>query len=108
MEKVSLTEKQRHWLGHLEACRSAGFSMKAYAEKHGLKLQQLYYWKKYLRQLGVLEVEQKATFVKAVCQNEPLSEKPVSIKLSNGICIEVPCDFDVAVMVDLLCFARRL
>ena len=108
MGKSSLTAKQHHWLAHLEACQSAGLSMKTYAEKHGLQLQQLYYWKKYLRQLGVLEVEQKAAFVKAVCRQEPLSEKQVSIKLANGICIEVPCDFDAAVMVDLLCFARRL
>ena len=82
--------------------------MKAYAETHGLKLQQLYSWKKHLRKLGVIEQEQKTTFVKAVCPKPSPYKKEISITLANGICIEVPCDFDTSVMMDLLCFVRGL
>jgi len=35
-------EKQRVWLDHVTACGKAEVSMKAYAERHGLDLQQFY------------------------------------------------------------------
>ena len=108
MAKAELTEKQRLWHHHLQACSAAGLSMKDYAEQHGLKLQTFYYWNKYLKRLGVAAPENSACFVKAV-RRDPYSDAgKTRISLSNGVSIEVSHDFDTAAMVDLLCAARRL
>jgi len=32
-----LSDKQREWLAHVDACGNDGSSMKAYAERHGLR-----------------------------------------------------------------------
>ncbi len=45
MDGRVLNEKQRSWLNHVEACAAEGTSMKAYAEQHGLDLQNFYFWK---------------------------------------------------------------
>jgi hypothetical protein len=36
MGEITLSDKQRGWLQHVEACTAAGGSMKVYAERHGL------------------------------------------------------------------------
>lgn len=108
MAKAELTEKQRIWHQHLQACTTAGLSMKDYAEQHGLKLQRFYYWKKYLKQLGVAAPESSARFVKAVRRETHSGAGKIRISLSNGVSIEISHDFDTAAMADLLCAARRL
>lgn len=45
MDGRDLSDRQRAWLNHVEACTAAGISMKAYAEQHGLDLQTFYFWK---------------------------------------------------------------
>jgi len=50
-----LTEVQRFWLQHYQACQSAGKSLAGYAREHGLAVKSLYYWKKRLRQLGAID-----------------------------------------------------
>lgn len=50
-----LTEKQQHWLGHVNACRRSGQSTRSYAEANGLSLAALYNWTSVLRSKGVLD-----------------------------------------------------
>ncbi len=45
MDDRELTDTQRIWLTHVEACAASGGSMKAYAKEHGLDLQNFYLWK---------------------------------------------------------------
>ena len=49
-----LTDTQRIWLTHVEACAAGGGSMKAYAEEHRLDLQRFYLWKGRLKKLGLV------------------------------------------------------
>ena len=54
-ERTGLTEKQQYWFDHLRNCQTSGGTIKAYAEKHGLSLPSLYFWKRQLREDGLLE-----------------------------------------------------
>lgn len=53
-QTVSLTKKQTYWLRHVQACDSAGMTMRGYAEANGLKVADFYSWKKSLRSKGLL------------------------------------------------------
>ena len=55
----TLSDKQRGWLAHVEACASAGGSMKVYAEHHGLNLQRFYFWKGRLKKSGLVDTKQE-------------------------------------------------
>lgn len=50
--KDELTERQRYWLGHVEACERSGQTTKAYAEVHGLSTSMMYSWRKELTNPG--------------------------------------------------------
>ena len=51
--KGGLTERQRYWLGQLEACERSGRTTKAYAQEHGLSVSMLYSWRKKLAARGL-------------------------------------------------------
>lgn len=103
----TLSGKQRAWLAHVEACRSAGVSMKSYAEHHGLDLQSFYLWNGRLKKLGVVDAKPGRQLVEAVRVLPPVDRK-TCIQLANGVSIECPGDFDAALMAALLELAMRL
>ncbi|NOY73412.1 MAG: hypothetical protein GXP14_13765, partial [Gammaproteobacteria bacterium] len=47
-QEISLTEKQRHWLEHLQASEASGKGIAAYAADQGLDARTLYAGKKIL------------------------------------------------------------
>ena len=49
-----LTEKQRHWLTHLEACEKSEQTITSYAAAHGLDRRVLYSWRSQLQRKGLL------------------------------------------------------
>ena len=55
----TLSDRQRGWLVHVEACASGGGSMKVYAEHHGLNLQRFYFWKGRLKKSGLVDTKQE-------------------------------------------------
>lgn len=56
-----LTESQRFWLKHYQACRTSGKVMADYAREHGLAVKSFYYWRKRLMQLGAIAPESPST-----------------------------------------------
>ena len=107
METGGLSAKQREWLRHVEACGAAGISMKAYAERHGLDLQQFYFWKGRLKKLGVVagsSRDRSRGAVRVVAAAGPRAR----IQLSNGISIEVPAEVDASTLTALVSAALRL
>ena len=107
MDTDAVSDKQRAWLQHIEACRSAGVSMKAYAESQGLDLQRFYFWKGQLKKLGAIDANADAGPVDPV-RLVPAAAPRARIQLSNGVSIEVPGDFDAAALAALLSAALRL
>ena len=109
--RTGRTAKQQFWLDHVQDWSSSGLSMSAYADRHGLDVQQFYRRKSQLKTLGVLpdRVEGCRTphssdaFIRTcVPETEvPQPSKPeersrscaARISLANGITIDVPAGF---------------
>ena len=51
----TLTDRDRYWLGHHEACEKSGLTAKAYARRHRLSIHGLYQARKRLRGFWALE-----------------------------------------------------
>ncbi len=49
-----LTSRQREWLAHLQRCETSGETKRAYAKRHRLSVQAMYYAAKDLRRRGAL------------------------------------------------------
>ena len=49
---TGLTPRQREWLGHLQACRRSGETIRAYAKRHRLSDQAMYQAARDLRRRG--------------------------------------------------------
>jgi hypothetical protein len=117
MNTRDLSDKQRIWLEHIEACVAGGGSMKAYAEAHGLDLQSFYLWKGRLKKLGFVDVvsdaERRKTGVAAVgpaalvqvaisTTSDRRAAARMRIELAGGISIEAPQDINADVLCDLV------
>jgi hypothetical protein len=95
---VTLTERDRYWLGHHEACEKSGLSAKAYARKHRLSIHGLYQARKRLRGLGALaaagsrpsRTKPKAGASRGFARVEVAAvPKPrYRVRLSNGALVE--------------------
>ena len=107
----TLSDKQRSWLAHVEACASGGGSMKVYAEHHGLNLQRFYFWKGRLKKSGLVDTTQERTSPGPVrvlsAAGRPNGGK-TCIQLANGVYIEAPSDFDATALTALISAALRL
>jgi len=92
---------------HVDACASAGCSMKAYAEEHGLDLQSFYLWKGRLKKLGLVagRSEQGTPRLQVLPLGAPMHrshDRRTRIELANGITIEAPHDIDGDALCTLL------
>lgn len=45
--------QERDWVAHLDACKAEGVSLKAYARRHGLSVDSLYYQRRKMMLRGV-------------------------------------------------------
>lgn len=67
-QPTPLSDKQRFWLEHLQACEHSGLTMKAYAQANELSADSFYAWKSTLRRKGVVAsapAEASALFAEA-------------------------------------------
>jgi len=104
-----LSEKQRNWLDHVTACGKAEVSMKAYAEGHGLDLQQFYFWKGQLRKLGVIDAGQnRRAIASASSMSAGQLDSKTCIQLANGVSIEAPGNCNIDALAALLKLAVQL
>ena len=111
MDVRDLNDNQRTWLNHVEACAAGGVSMKAYAEQHGLDLQNFYFWKGRLRKIGLVDAApERGTIEPArmMPAGLPRDAGKARIQLTNGVSIECPGDVDAAALAALLSAAMRL
>ncbi len=83
--QLPLTEKQRYWLKHIETAEREGLSPRVYAERHGLRTAQLYYWRSMLRRRGVLETKNEPAEFVPVRVRDTWSE--VRVHLPNGVVV---------------------
>ena len=80
-----LTDKQRYWLTHLQTAEREGLSPRAYAQRHGLRPSQLYYWRSTLRKRGVLATAARPAEFVPVRVRDTRAE--VRVHLPNGVVV---------------------
>ncbi len=85
-----LTSRQREWLAHLKRCAASGETKRAYAKRHRLSVEAMYYAAKDLRQRGALppagRSARRVSFVRV-----PTSASPPSawrVRFANGAVLE--------------------
>ncbi|MEO5366927.1 MAG: hypothetical protein H7831_11365 [Magnetococcus sp. WYHC-3] len=89
VEEEGLSDRQRYWLDHLRCCQSEAGTITGYAGAHGLSLPSLYFWKRKLTAMGLLE---GAGGVRSRFQRlELTTSSPASacrIRFPNGLTVE--------------------
>lgn len=102
----TLTERQREWLEHVQACRAEGLSLKAYAEQAGLDVQQLYRWHRRLKLLGFIGGTKAVSF--AAVQVQGCGERAGTQRLHfpNGLVLEWGGSADLTLVARLLGLSR--
>lgn len=110
--KDELTERQRYWLGHVEACERSGQTTKAYAEVHGLSTSMMYSWRKEFTIRGVLPKRSKTRQAKGFDRVAVIGTEAASsawhIVLPNGVQIGFSGPVDEARLSAVLTAASRL
>ena len=86
MSDTPITERQQHWLDHIQAAETFDGSIADYARSEGLKPKELYQWKTLLSKRGLLNDAAAAAtdtgFVRVIAPARPLG---MSLVLPNGV-----------------------
>ena len=85
-----LTSRQREWLAHLKHCSASGETKRAYAKRHRLSVQAMYYAAKDLRRRGALAPAGRAArTVSFVRVSAPVSLPGAwQVRFANGSVLE--------------------
>ncbi len=85
-----LTIRQREWLAHLKRCSASGETKRAYAKRHRLSVQAMYYAAKDLRRRGALApAGRPARTVSFVRVPTPVSPAGAwRVRFANGAVLE--------------------
>ena len=103
----ALTERQRYWLKHIEACKACGKTIAEYAADHGMTAQAMYAGKKILVKKGVLPALQPARFQRVRVIKAPVSSQ-WRIGLPNGVSVAFAGTVDARTLTTVLSTAAAL
>ncbi len=88
MSDTPITERQQHWLDHIQAAEAFDGSIADYARSEGLKPKELYSWKGILARRGLLgdaSPDNSTGLVRVIAPARPLG---MSLVLPNGVRLE--------------------
>ena len=87
---VELTSRQREWLTHLKRCATSGETKRAYAKRHRLSIQAMYYAAKDLRRRGALAPARRAARTSSFVRiSTPVSPRGAwQVRFANGAVLE--------------------
>jgi len=106
-EGAALTERQRYWLEHVQACEASGETIAEYATERGLAAQVMYAGKKILVRKGVLPSTRPARFQRAWVVG-PVVGSELCIHLPNGVSVAFYGAVDTATLTTILNTAASL
>ncbi len=106
-QEISLTEKQRHWLEHLQACKASGQGIAAYAADQGLDARALYAGKKVLVKKGVLPRTRQSRFQRVQVQGS-VADNAWRIQLPNGVSVAFSGTVDARTLSTVLTMAAAV
>ena len=103
MQKMipALTERQRYWLEHIQACEASGKSMAEYAASKDIAVRAMYSGRKTLANKGILPAEQPVRFQRAQVMETPAS-KQWRIGLPNGVSVAFAGEVDARSLTTVL------
>ena len=109
MQKMipALTERQRFWLEHIQACEALGKSIAEYAASQGITAQAMYAGKKTLVKKGVLPRTHPARFQRVQVMEATLSSQ-WRIGLPNGVSVAFAGEVDGRTLSAVLSTAAAL
>ena len=85
-EEITLTERQRYWLEHVQACDASGKTIAEYAKAQGLDAKAMYAGKKALVRKGVLPRTRAVRLQRARVVSTSLGGE-WRIELPNGVLV---------------------
>ncbi len=103
----TLTEHQRYWLKHVQACEASGKSIAAYAQEQGLEVKAMYSGKKILVTKGALSRTRPPQFQRAHVVDAAVSCQ-WRIQLPNGVSVSFTGTPDAGALATVLTSAARL
>ena len=106
-EDQALTERQRYWLGHVQACEQAGKTIAEYAQEQGIEAKTMYAGKKALVKKGVLPRTSPPRFQRAQVV-APVVASECQIQLPNGVLVTVTGTVDADALTIVLNAAATL
>jgi hypothetical protein len=109
MQKMipALTERQRYWLEHIQACEASGNSMAEYAAEQGITARAMYAGKKTLVKKGVLPGTHSARFQRLQVIEATLSSQ-WRIGLPNGVSVAFAGEVDARTLTTVLSSAASV
>ena len=99
-ERATLTDRDRYWLEHIQACEASGKRMTAYATEHGLGVRAMYDGKRALVKKGVLPRTHRSRFQRARVVDPVVSEW--CIQLPNGVSVAFSGPVDTGSLATVL------
>ena len=103
----ALTERQRFWLKHIQACEASGKSIAAYSAEQGIVAQAMYGGKKVLVKKGMLPATRPARFQRVQVVEATLSSQ-WRISLPNGVSVAFVGEVDGQALTAILHSAASL
>ena len=109
MQKMipALTDRQRYWLEHVQACEASEKSIAEYAATQGIAVQTMYAGKSMLVKKGVLPSTQP-TRLQRVQVMEATASNQWRIGLPNGVSVAFAGDVDARTLTTVLSTAASL
>ncbi len=103
----ALTERQRFWLKHIQACEASGKSIAAYSAEQGIAARAMYGGKKVLVKKGMLPATRPARFQRVQVVEATLSSQ-WRISLPNGVSVAFVGGVDAQSLTTILYSAASL
>ncbi len=109
MQKMipALTNRQRYWLEHVQACEASGKSIVEYAAAHGITVRAMYSGKKTLVEKGVLPSIHPTRFQRVQVMEATLSSQ-WRIGLPNGVSVAFAGEVDARILTTVLSSAASV
>ena len=104
----TLTERQRYWLGQIEACEASGETIGEYAAAHGIAVQAMYAGKKMLVRKGVLAGTRRVRFQRAQVLGAVVVGSEWRIQLPNGVSVAFSGAVDAEILSTVLSTAAAV
>ena len=109
MQKIipALTDRQRFWLEHIQACEASGKSMAEYAAAQDIAVRAMYAGKKILVKKGLLPGMQPPRFQRVqVMEATPSSQWRIG--LPNGVSVAFAGEVDARTLTTVLSSAASV